>query len=227
MSNQAISGLLGRSSVTAPDESTLAEARGVGTSVAECSRWTSPWWPAALGPAWRVGRAPVPIVTWAAWPFHTATLRNLRSGTLSMDTLVSLGATVSFVWAIVVLIGSPAAAGYWIGFGPMPPGADAICLDVAAGMVTFQLGGRYCDSRSRRRASTGRAMRIRFSELRVTAVVVGQSLGTPQARSSGTSSCVPSSTFNPTPRSRFVVTGIPSMTMRPFAISSSARLSRG
>jgi Cu+-exporting ATPase len=94
----------------------------------------------------------VPIVTWAAWPFHRATLRNLRSGSLSMDTLVSLGAVVSFVWAIVVLVGGPSAAGYWIGFGPTPPGADAIYLDVAAGMVTFQLGGRYFETRSRRRA---------------------------------------------------------------------------
>lgn len=32
-----------------------------------------------------------PIVTWAAWPFHRATLRNLRYGAVSMDTLVSSG----------------------------------------------------------------------------------------------------------------------------------------
>ena len=69
-----------------------------------------------------------------------------------MDTLVSLGAVVSFAWAIVVLVGGPSTAGYWIGFGPTPPGADAIYLDVAAGMVTFQLGGRYFETRSRRRA---------------------------------------------------------------------------
>lgn len=113
----------------------------------------------ALVPAWRFPGwqlvcvlLAVPIVTWAAWPFHRATLRNLRAGTLSMDTLVSLGAIVSFAWAVVVLVGGPSAAGYWIGFGPTPPGADAIYLDVAAGMVTFQLGGRYFETRSRRRA---------------------------------------------------------------------------
>jgi Cu+-exporting ATPase len=113
----------------------------------------------ALVPGWRFPGwqlvcvlLAVPIVTWAAWPFHRATWRNLRSGSLSMDTLVSLGAIVSFVWALVVLVGGPSAAGYWIGFGPTPPGADAIYLDVAAGMVTFQLGGRYFETRSRRRA---------------------------------------------------------------------------
>jgi Cu+-exporting ATPase len=113
----------------------------------------------ALVPAWRFPGwellcvlLAVPIVSWAAWPFHRATLRNLRAGSLSMDTLVSLGAVVSFAWAIVVLVGGPSTAGYWIGFGPTPPGADAIYLDVAAGMVTFQLGGRYFETRSRRRA---------------------------------------------------------------------------
>ncbi len=113
----------------------------------------------ALVPDWRFSGwqlvcvlLAVPIVTWAAWPFHRATLRNLRTRSLSMDSLVSLGAVVSFAWAIVVLVGGSSAAGYWIGFGPTPPGADAIYLDVAAGMITFQLGGRYFETRSRRRA---------------------------------------------------------------------------
>ncbi|SIT72311.1 cation-translocating P-type ATPase [Microbacterium sp. RU33B] len=94
----------------------------------------------------------LPIVTWCAWPFHRATLRNLRHGAVSMDTLVSLGIAASFGWALVtVLLGSD-AAGYWIGYGPTPPGANAIYLDVAAGMTTFQLAGRYFEARSRRKA---------------------------------------------------------------------------
>jgi Cu+-exporting ATPase len=95
----------------------------------------------------------IPIVTWAAWPFHTSTFRNLRHGTLSMDTLVSLGSIVSFGWAVYTLIFHPSAApGFWLGFGRTPAGADSIYLDVAAGMITFQLGGRYFETRSRRRA---------------------------------------------------------------------------
>ncbi|MFI8592876.1 heavy metal translocating P-type ATPase [Microbacterium sp. NPDC078428] len=94
----------------------------------------------------------IPIVTWCAWPFHRNTIRNLRHGAVSMDTLVSLGIAASFGWALVtVLIGSD-AAGYWIGYGPTPPGANAIYLDVAAGMTTFQLAGRYFEARSRRKA---------------------------------------------------------------------------
>ncbi|PPF34375.1 cation-translocating P-type ATPase [Rathayibacter sp. AY1A3] len=95
----------------------------------------------------------LPIVTWAAWPFHRATLRGLRQGTASMDTLVSLGSIVSFGWAVYTLVFAPSESpGYWLGFGVTPAGADSIYLDVAAGMVTFQLGGRYFETRARRRA---------------------------------------------------------------------------
>jgi Cu+-exporting ATPase len=95
----------------------------------------------------------LPIVTWAAWPFHKATIRGLRRGTASMDTLVSLGSVVSFGWAVYTLLFAPSdSPGYWLGFGVTPAGADSIYLDVAAGMITFQLGGRYFETRSRRRA---------------------------------------------------------------------------
>lgn len=94
----------------------------------------------------------VPIVTWCAWPFHRNTIRNLRHGAVSMDTLVSLGIAASFGWALVTVLAGSDAAGYWIGYGPTPPGANAIYLDVAAGMTTFQLAGRYFEARSRRKA---------------------------------------------------------------------------
>ncbi|MDX2377590.1 heavy metal translocating P-type ATPase [Microbacterium sp. LRZ72] len=94
----------------------------------------------------------LPIVTWAAWPFHRATIRNLRHGAVSMDTLVSLGIAASFGWALVAVLSGSDSSGYWIGYGPTPPGANAIYLDVAAGMTTFQLAGRYFEARSRRKA---------------------------------------------------------------------------
>ncbi|MFZ2259733.1 MULTISPECIES: heavy metal translocating P-type ATPase [Luteococcus] len=94
----------------------------------------------------------LPIVTWCAWPFHRATVRGIRHRSLSMDTLISLGATVSFLWALWTLKYPATDAGYWLGFGRTPAGADAVYLDVAAGMVTFQLAGRYFESRARRRA---------------------------------------------------------------------------
>lgn len=111
--------------------------------------WRFPGW------EWACVLLALPIVTWAAWPFHRATVRNLRHGSVSMDTLVSLGIATSFGWAVITLLtgaGSGDGAGYWLGFGSIPAGADSIYLDVAAGMTTFQLAGRYFETRSRRRA---------------------------------------------------------------------------
>ncbi|WP_181772926.1 heavy metal translocating P-type ATPase [Amycolatopsis pittospori] len=95
----------------------------------------------------------VPVVFWSALPFHRATLRNLRHRSSSMDTLVSLGVLASFAWSAWAAFGGGAEPGYWIGFGPTAAGADAIYLDVAAGVTTFLLAGRYFESRSRRSAA--------------------------------------------------------------------------
>ncbi|UKD56380.1 heavy metal translocating P-type ATPase [Amycolatopsis sp. FU40] len=95
-----------------------------------------------------------PVVFWSAAPFHRAALRNLRHRSSSMDTLVSLGVLASYLWsAASVLIGSGSEAGYWIGFGATAPGADSVYLDVAAGVTTFLLAGRYFEARSRRGAA--------------------------------------------------------------------------
>ncbi|MEU6645346.1 heavy metal translocating P-type ATPase [Saccharomonospora sp. NPDC046836] len=114
----------------------------------------------ALVPAWRfpgwellcVALA-VPVVFWSALPFHRAAWRGLRHGSASMDTLVSLGVLASFLWSVWAMIAGGQEPGYWVGFGPTAPGADAIYLDVAAGVTTFLLAGRYFESRSRRSAN--------------------------------------------------------------------------
>ncbi|WP_031510037.1 cation transporter, partial [Streptomyces megasporus] len=41
-----------------------------------------------------------PVVTYAAWPFHKAALTNLRHGSATMDTLVSLGTLAAFGWSL-------------------------------------------------------------------------------------------------------------------------------
>ncbi|MFJ7217765.1 heavy metal translocating P-type ATPase [Amycolatopsis sp. NPDC098790] len=95
----------------------------------------------------------VPVVFWAALPFHRATLRNLRHRSSGMDTLVSLGVLASFFWSAWATLFGGHEPGYWVGFGPTAAGADAIYLDVAAGVTTFLLAGRYFESRSRRNAA--------------------------------------------------------------------------
>ena len=95
----------------------------------------------------------LPVVLWCAWPFHRAAWRNLRHGTTSMDTLVSLGVIAAFTWSVVsTIIGAEDHEGYWLGYGIAPAGADTLYLEVAAAVTTFLLGGRYLEARSKRSA---------------------------------------------------------------------------
>ncbi|MFI5695344.1 heavy metal translocating P-type ATPase [Kribbella sp. NPDC051586] len=114
--------------------------------------------PSLRFPGWEIASLLValPVVTWAAYPFHRATIRNLRHRAVSMDTLVSLGIAVSFGWAAlsVLLPGASTSTGtHWPGLRSIPLDTGALYLDVAAGMTVFQLAGRYFETRSRRRAA--------------------------------------------------------------------------
>src|SRR6187399_3624625 len=44
-----------------------------------------------------------PVVVWGAWPFHRAAATNLRHGTVTMDTLISLGVAAAFGWSLYAL----------------------------------------------------------------------------------------------------------------------------
>lgn len=102
---------------------------------------------------WALIFSAIPVVFWAAWPFHKAAWRNLRHGSTSMDTLVSLGVLAAFTWSVVAtIIGAEDVDGYWLGYGIAPAGADTLYLEVAAAVTTFLLGGRYLEARSKRSA---------------------------------------------------------------------------
>ena len=45
-----------------------------------------------------------PVVWWAGWMFHRATLVNLRHGAVTMDTLVSIGTIAAWTWSVVALL---------------------------------------------------------------------------------------------------------------------------
>jgi Cu+-exporting ATPase len=102
-----------------------------------------------------------PVVTWAAWPFHRAAWTNLRHGAATMDTLVSLGVLAAFAWSLwALLFGTAGVPGMTHPFEltiALSDGAGNIYLEVAAGVTTFILAGRYFETRSKRRA--GAALR--------------------------------------------------------------------
>jgi P-type Cu+ transporter len=102
-----------------------------------------------------------PVVVWGAWPFHRAAWTNLRHGAATMDTLISLGTLAAFGWSLYALfLGDAGMPGMRHGFeltADRGDGSANIYLEVAAGVTTFILAGRYFEARAKRQA--GAALR--------------------------------------------------------------------
>ncbi|HET7193822.1 MAG TPA: heavy metal translocating P-type ATPase [Nocardioides sp.] len=102
-----------------------------------------------------------PVVVWGAWPFHRAAWVNLRHGTTTMDTLISMGVLAAFGWSVYALFwgtaGMPGMTHVYELTVERTDGADNIYLEAATGVTTFLLAGRYFEARSKRRA--GAALR--------------------------------------------------------------------
>ena len=102
-----------------------------------------------------------PVVVWGAWPFHRAAWANLRHGAATMDTLISVGTLAAFAWSVYALfLGTAGTPGMIHPFElTVRPGDGSanIYLEVAAGVTTFVLAGRYFEKRSKRQA--GAALR--------------------------------------------------------------------
>ncbi|SFJ58593.1 Cu+-exporting ATPase [Amycolatopsis regifaucium] len=102
-----------------------------------------------------------PVVTWGAWPFHRPAWTNFRHGAATMDTLISLGVAAATLWSLYALLfGTAGTPGMRHGFEltmERGSGAGNLYLEVAAGVTTFLLAGRYFEARSKRRS--GAALR--------------------------------------------------------------------
>ncbi|MEU0350905.1 heavy metal translocating P-type ATPase [Streptomyces sp. NPDC006237] len=77
-----------------------------------------------------------PVVAWGAWPFHRAAALNLRHGSATMDTLVSLGVLAAYLWSA----------------GTLALGGEHLYLEVAVVLTAFLLAGRFFEARAKRRA---------------------------------------------------------------------------
>ncbi|MFG2600773.1 heavy metal translocating P-type ATPase [Streptomyces sp. NPDC048462] len=99
-----------------------------------------------------------PVVVWGGLPFHRATWTNLRHGAATMDTLVSVGTLAAFGWSLWALfLGDAGMPGMRHGFDltvSRTAGSSTIYLEVAAGVVTFILLGRYLEAKSKRKAGS-------------------------------------------------------------------------
>ena len=85
---------------------------------------------------WVVAALATPVVWWVGWPFHRTALRNLRHGSTTMDTLVSMGTGAAWAWSAVALL---AVDGH-------------VYFETAAVIVTLILLGRWFEARAKRRS---------------------------------------------------------------------------
>jgi Cu+-exporting ATPase len=118
--------------------------------------------PALQFPVWQwVSLALASVVVWVCgWPFHRAAFVNARHGASTMDTLVSMGVTVSYLWSLYALVfGTAGTVGMRHEFSllPRPASSGDIYLEVAVGVTVFLLLGRFLEARSKR--SAGAALR--------------------------------------------------------------------
>ena len=107
---------------------------------------------------WLSMQLATPILVWAGWPFHRAAWTNLRHGTATMDTLISIGTIAAWSWSVVSLFflgaGEPGLR-HALSFVP-ERGAHAgeIYFELVGVVITFMLAGRTFEARAKRRAGS-------------------------------------------------------------------------
>lgn len=98
---------------------------------------------------WVVGALALPVVSWAAWPFHRAAAINARHLASTMDTLVSIGVIAAYVYSAWQLFADPRMTEH-PGMESMSGGG--LYFEVAAVVTTFLLLGRYLEANAKAKA---------------------------------------------------------------------------
>ncbi|MBU6348013.1 MAG: cation-translocating P-type ATPase, partial [Actinomycetales bacterium] len=98
-----------------------------------------------------VALASLPVVLWSAWPMHRAALLNAKHRTLTMDSLVSLGISISFLWSSWVALTASdemhsKISGWHQLFANDPSGTF---FEVSCAITTLVLLGKSLEMRAR------------------------------------------------------------------------------
>lgn len=106
---------------------------------------------------WVVAVLSLPVVTWAAWPFHRSAAINARHLTSTMDTLVSLGVSAAYLFSLWNLLREPGmTAGAMLGH-TMDMSGHQLYFETGALVTAFLLLGRCLEARAK--ARSGEALR--------------------------------------------------------------------
>ncbi|MEW2485055.1 heavy metal translocating P-type ATPase [Streptomyces sp. NPDC048411] len=140
-----------------------------------------------------------PVAVWGGLPFHRATWTNLRHGAATMDTLVSVGTLAAFGWSLWALFfGDAGMTGMRHGFDfsasravgspllersrELGESSSTIYLEVAAGVITFILLGRYLETKSKRKAGSALRALMHLGAKDVSVLRDGTEVRVPVAR---------------------------------------------
>ena len=95
-----------------------------------------------------------PVILYVSFPFHAAAIKNLRHGDATMDTLVSLGSSVAYLYSIYLVL----------------TGSMHHYFEVSAVVPSVVLFGRFIEVRARRSATD--SVRALLSAIPDSAVVI-------------------------------------------------------
>jgi Cu+-exporting ATPase len=95
-----------------------------------------------------------PVILYVSFPFHSAAIKNLRHGDTTMDTLVSLGSSVAYLYSIYLVLS----------------GSIHHYFEVSAVVPSVVLLGRFIEVRARRSATD--SVRALLSAIPDTATVI-------------------------------------------------------
>ena len=152
--------------VPAPDAEPVDHVRGLRRDLIASAIGALPVILLAMVPAlqfpgwqWLSLALTLPVYAWGGRRFHRSAWVNLRHGTTTMDTLVSLGTTAAFGWSLYALLFTHAGTiGYTHPFTlSLERGMASVYFEAVVAIVTFLLAGRYVEARSR--ADSGDALR--------------------------------------------------------------------
>ena len=101
---------------------------------------------------WVAAALALPVVTWAAWPFHRAAAINARHLASTMDTLVSIGVSAAYLFSAWQLLADPGMTSHTGMDGMETMDAGGLYFEVAAVVTTFLLLGRYLEANAKQKA---------------------------------------------------------------------------
>ncbi|WKK62260.1 heavy metal translocating P-type ATPase [Corynebacterium sp. P3-F1] len=108
---------------------------------------------------WAVFTLTTLVYVVAGAPFHRATWTNLRHGTVTMDTLITMGTTAAYLWSVWALfLGNAGEPGMTMEMHPFSTGGhgdgtDEIYLETVAVVITFLLLGRWFETKAKGKSS--------------------------------------------------------------------------